>query len=506
MAQLKSTIINGDLSVTEKINGALNTTTVATGDFLVITDTSDTKKIRESNISFNASNTTVWLTQAGTWTAPGPTDVGLGSVSNNSNLNGATGSVGDMIYWSAANTPARLTKGNSGTVLRMGSSNIPIWQDVYTNTSGLTENLGLGTNNDYLVTKNALAYWDGRYTNNASNLAYCNQGAFSDIVTKATTEFLSTSTGGTVGTSGTITISNTSDIAGNSFVTPPLVIGTSTGTHLELSKSSIMAKATNTTTSPLYLNTDGGLVYIGSGGAYFNNATTYFKVPTAKNTANISDISHILAFQDNTGSTETAKKFAMIKAKYASSASCTQLILATYAYNRDSTEQDSERAFFLLECKTEGSITTNRTRGNVKIYGAVWNDYAEYRKQKEKIKPGYVVKDNDDGRVSLTDKRLIPGAQVVSDTFGFALGETDECQTPLAVSGRVLVYTYRDRYEYHAGMSVCSAPNGTVDIMAREEIQKYPDAIVGIVSEIPEYEEWGQDSIKVNNRIWIKVK
>jgi len=55
-------------------------------------------------------------------------------------------------------------------------------------------------------------------------------------------------------------------------------------------------------------------------------------------------------------------------------------------------------------------------------------------------------------------------------------------------------------------MAVCSAPNGTVDIMTREEIKEYPDCIIGIVSEIPEYDTWGSDNIKVNNRIWIKIK
>ena len=40
----------------------------------------------------------------------------------------------------------------------------------------------------------------------------------------------------------------------------------------------------------------------------------------------------------------------------------------------------------------------------------------------------------------------------------------------------------------------------------REEIREWPDRIVGIVSEIPEYEEWGTGKVKVNGRIWIKVK
>jgi len=61
-------------------------------------------------------------------------------------------------------------------------------------------------------------------------------------------------------------------------------------------------------------------------------------------------------------------------------------------------------------------------------------------------------------------------------------------------------------------MAVCSAPNGTVDIMTREEIKEYPDRIIGTVSEIPTYEVWsggaqnGKDDIQVNGRIWIYVR
>ena len=140
-----------------------------------------------------------------------------------------------------------------------------------------------------------------------------------------------------------------------------------------------------------------------------------------------------------------------------------------------------------------------------KVKGAVFNDYAEYRTTIN-LEAGRVVIDQDDGSLKCSDNRLLPGAQIISDTFGFSIGEMEEAKTPLAIAGRVLAYTYQDRHNYHAGMAVCSAPNGTVDIMTREEIRDYPDCIVGIVSEIPEYEEWGTDKVKVNGRIWIKVK
>ena len=142
------------------------------------------------------------------------------------------------------------------------------------------------------------------------------------------------------------------------------------------------------------------------------------------------------------------------------------------------------------------------------VTGAVWNDYAEYRTS-NCTEPGRVVFENGDDTLSMTTKRLQHFAGIISDTWGFAQGETETAKTPLAVAGRVLAYTYRDRNEYKPGDVVCAAPNGTVDIMSREEIIQYPDRIVGTVSCVPEYETWGKgdrDPVQVNHRIWIKVR
>ena len=140
-----------------------------------------------------------------------------------------------------------------------------------------------------------------------------------------------------------------------------------------------------------------------------------------------------------------------------------------------------------------------------KVYGAVWNDYAEYRST-PKVKPGQCVIETGKGDLIKSSKRLQPGANIVSDTFGFAIGETEQTKTPLAVSGRVLAYPYEDRNLYQAGDPVCSGPNGTISKMTREEVREYPERIIGTVSEIPDYEVWGTGNVKVNNRIWIKVK
>lgn len=144
------------------------------------------------------------------------------------------------------------------------------------------------------------------------------------------------------------------------------------------------------------------------------------------------------------------------------------------------------------------------TSGSV-LYGAAWNDYAEYRICNENFIPGQVVCENGDDTLSIATERLQPGANIISDTFGFAIGETDEAKCPIAVSGRVLAYTYEPREEFKAGDAVCAGPNGTVSKMTREEIREYPERIIGTVSAIPNYDIWGTGNIKVNNRIWIKI-
>lgn len=171
---------------------------------------------------------------------------------------------------------------------------------------------------------------------------------------------------------------------------------------------------------------------------------------------------------------------------------------------------------------TNTTASTSTTTGAVKIsgglgvagdiyanhvYGAVWNDYAECRESNEFINAGYVVKENGDDTLSLADGRLIYGCSIVSDTFGFMIGETDKAHTPIAVSGRVLAYPYENRevFRSNIGCFVCSGPNGTVSLMDKEEVWNHPEAIIGQVSAVPDYEYWG-NNVKVNGRVWIKVR
>ena len=160
-----------------------------------------------------------------------------------------------------------------------------------------------------------------------------------------------------------------------------------------------------------------------------------------------------------------------------------------------------------------GAIAESRRIWNAgdAVTGAVWNDYAECR-EADTIDPGYVLVETGDDSLTKSTERLSSFAGISSDTWGFSQGETDKAKTPIAVAGRVLAYPYQDRNNYKPGDCVCAAPGGTIDIMTREEVIQWPDRIVGTVSSVPEYEEWGDISdlnrppVKINGRIWIKVR
>lgn len=140
------------------------------------------------------------------------------------------------------------------------------------------------------------------------------------------------------------------------------------------------------------------------------------------------------------------------------------------------------------------------------VWGAVWNDYAECR-EADTIEPGKCVIEVGDDTLTTSTERLMPGANITSDTFGFSIGETEQAKTPIAVSGRVLAYPYESREEFkkNIGRPVCSGPNGTVSIMTDEEYRNKGYCAIGTISAVPDYEEWGTGKVKVNGRVWIKV-
>ena len=177
--------------------------------------------------------------------------------------------------------------------------------------------------------------------------------------------------------------------------------------------------------------------------------------------------------------------------------------LGIYTFNNSNTGQSM---FYMNQ---DGTIHAGGA-----LYGAVWNDYAEFRKdnlkEKELQEPGRCVHEVGDGSLELTKERLERGCEIISDTFGFSIGQDEEngYNTPIASSGRVLAYPYEsiEKFRNHIGWPVCSGPNGTVSIMTEKEEKRYPSRIIGTISEIPDYQIWGSGNIEVNNRVWIRIR
>ena len=270
--------------------------------------------------------------------------------------------------------------------------------------------------------------------------------------------------------------------------------------------------------NPITGTTDWGRDYEGTGSCYSGSST--YVSHTGTTFREILTKGHAVLNTDS-GTTKKFKDNDMAKQYYTKSGN-------TYTQCNNSTDYKSITQFYKvignkndpglgIQWGAEGTMTLTgsiTTRGGIaagksikgyQVHAAVFNDYAEYR-QTDSQEPGRCVIEVGDGNMTLSSKRLQPGANIVSDTFGFSIGETYLAQTPIAVCGRVLAYPLEDKQTYEPGDAVCSGPNGTISKMTREEIREWPDRIIGYVSEIPNYEIWGSDQVEVNGRIWIKIK
>ena len=364
--------------------------------------------------------------------------------------------------------------------------------------------LGWGTNNNYVPDISFLAYWNGAYSGTASNLTYYRYGVLGKIATYSETDFLRY-------------YDNAGDQTSLDVVNTPTylhTVSTSGGTPTTATKPTGIDNAWGV----LHMHTHSGnyATQLGFGGT---TRKMYFR--NAYNTATFDAWTELL---DSTGGTVTGNINKLgTSASWINGRDKALCRLTTYsAYSAITSMKTTngswemgvytnDRMYFTYAPDSNYSSNNNTGYTQIRLepsgvlYGAAWNDYAEFR-ESEIIEPGRVVIETGNGDLILSTERLQAGANVISDTFGFAIGETEDCRCPIAVSGRVLVYPNEDRESYKAGEPVCSGPNGTVSKMTREEVRDYPDRIVGTVSEIPNYEVWGQNNVKVNNRIWIKVK
>lgn len=141
---------------------------------------------------------------------------------------------------------------------------------------------------------------------------------------------------------------------------------------------------------------------------------------------------------------------------------------------------------------------------NSVLYGAAWNDIAEFRQATKKFSPGHCLTE-DNGKLVFSSHSRDQMCYIVSDTYGFCFGPEGETNVPVAIVGRVLAYA-ANRNSLKVGDAVCSDGHGQIRRMRWWEKIFYPQSIVGYVSEIPLYQYWGEHRTLVNERVWIRVR
>ena len=119
-----------------------------------------------------------------------------------------------------------------------------------------------------------------------------------DFQVSGDTSFARLSVTGDATVSGTLRLTNTTDVAASAQNNVALIIGSQTGGHLEFNGNEIMAKSNGTTAGTLNINVDGGRVNIGGSSLYVNNGV--LTAPTIRGTtAEISNLNVTNKFRAN---------------------------------------------------------------------------------------------------------------------------------------------------------------------------------------------------------------
>lgn len=151
-----------------------------------------------------------------------------------------------------------------------------------------------------------------------------------------------------------------------------------------------------------------------------------------------------------------------------------------------------------------GRLNYNGYLYATKVYGATYNDFADFMKlpEDEPVEFGKVYYRNKSGELRRTveyNQKGIVG--IASNTYGSSVGHIDKThQVPLAVAGFVLAYV-DDIYE--PGTPLTSSADGYLTKMENDDKIAYPERIVATFDR--EETELGWNDVAVNGRHWVKV-
>lgn len=284
MAQLNDLLVRGD----SNLLGVLNVFGDVTAPNFLGNASSATKLATARKISVNLGTNTIATFDGSGDITTGVTgtlrvvDGGTGIGSNPSMLINLASTSADTVFKASPRPGVTGTLGaaNGGT----GKTTLQDACNAFIN--ALSEGTSNPQDADYYVAQYAGGGTTTKTYHRRSHLALYNyiKGKLDNVyIQKGTgnSDFVNV-TGDTM--TGTLIINKTADASGTANNKPALIVGgTDTTSHIEIDSNEIMAKADGTTVGPLYLNNDGGLVNVGSGGL------------AVKGTLDVSGISHFKA-------------------------------------------------------------------------------------------------------------------------------------------------------------------------------------------------------------------
>ncbi|MFW6226143.1 MAG: hypothetical protein ACOC3V_04225 [bacterium] len=140
-----------------------------------------------------------------------------------------------------------------------------------------------------------------------------------------------------------------------------------------------------------------------------------------------------------------------------------------------------------------------------KVYNAIFNDIVDFIEIPEDIEieygkayiltPTYVYRQS----INYLEMGIVG---IASDTYGFGVGKKEKIkQLPIAIGGFVLAYVDK---EYAPGIPLTVTQDGYLTEILHDDKSQYPERIVATFWKPEKEKEW--NGIKVNNRMWVKVK
>jgi hypothetical protein len=137
------------------------------------------------------------------------------------------------------------------------------------------------------------------------------------------------------------------------------------------------------------------------------------------------------------------------------------------------------------------------------VYGAVWNDIADFLDLDEEIDIEYgKVYTRRNGKINTTEKINQDSIGIASDTFGFGVGKKEnKPQLPVAIGGWVLAYTDK---VYKFGTRLVPSRNGILTKAPWYIPIIKPSAIIATFDREEKEDFWNGKEVK--GRHWVKVR